>query len=56
MTPRAKVAEFFGFYGIFGKMSAAVGPIVFGFVSAVTGSQRTAMLAVGAFFLVGWPC
>lgn len=53
MTPRAKVAEFFGFYGIFGKMSAAVGPFVFGLVSTLTGSQRTAMLSVGAFFLVG---
>ncbi len=53
MTPRAKVAEFFGFYGIFGKMSAAVGPFVFGAISALTGSQRTAMLAVGSFFVIG---
>jgi len=53
MTPRSKVAEFFGFYGVFGKLSAAVGPFVFGSISALTGSQRTAMLSVGAFFLIG---
>lgn len=53
MTPRAKVAEFFGFYGIFGKLSAAVGPFVFGLVSVLSGSQRTAMLSVGFFFVLG---
>ena len=53
MTPKAKVAEFFGFYGIFGKLSAAIGPFVFGLVSAVSGSQRTAMLSVGFFFVLG---
>ena len=52
MSPRAKIAEFFGFYGVFGKFSAAVGPFVFGLMSALFG-QRTAMLSVGAFFLVG---
>ncbi|MBU2549381.1 MAG: MFS transporter, partial [Proteobacteria bacterium] len=52
MTPRAKVAEFFGFYGVFGKFSAAVGPFVFGFMSAAFG-QRTAMLSVGVFFIIG---
>lgn len=53
LTPRDKKAEFFGFYGISGKFSAALGPFVFGLISAWTGSQRIAILAVIAFFLLG---
>ena len=46
-------AEIFGFYGISGKFSSAVGPLVFGAVSHLSGSQRLAMLAVGLLFIVG---
>ena len=53
LTPEDKEAEFFGFYGISGRLSAAIGPLVFGSISAVTGSQRIAVLAVIFFFLLG---
>lgn len=52
-TPQAKAAEFYGFLGIAGKALAFLGPIVFGTISARTGSQRPAILAIGAFFVVG---
>lgn len=52
-TPPAKAAEFYGFLGIAGKALAFVGPIVFGTISARTGSQRPAILAIGSFFIVG---
>jgi UMF1 family MFS transporter len=52
-TPRDNAAEFFGFLGIAGKALAFVGPILFGTISSVTGSQRPAVLAVGAFFVGG---
>jgi UMF1 family MFS transporter len=52
-TPPENAAEFFGFLGIAGKALAFVGPIVFGTVSQTTGSQRPAILSVGAFFVVG---
>lgn len=53
LTPEDKKTEFFGFYSFFGKSSAIFGPIVFGFVSWQTGSQRFAILTTGLFFTIG---
>ena len=53
LTPEDKKTEFFGFYSFFGKSSAVIGPLVFGLVSFLSGSQRIAILSVGFFFLVG---
>lgn len=53
LTPPDKKTEFFGFYSFFGKSSAVIGPLVFGLVSWSSGSQRLAILSMGAFFLVG---
>ena len=52
MIPEAASAEFFGFFSVFSKLSG-IGPLVFGLVSAATGSGRAAILSVAAFFLVG---
>lgn len=52
-TPKENAAEFFGFLGIAGKALAFLGPLTFGFLSNATGSQRPAILAIGAFFIVG---
>ena len=46
-------AEIFGFYGISGKLSSAFGPLLFGLISLLSGSQRVAMLAVGLIFVAG---
>ncbi|MFQ5902845.1 MAG: MFS transporter, partial [Candidatus Binatia bacterium] len=46
-------AEIFGFYGISGKLSSAIGPLLFGLISFLSGSQRVAMLAIGLLFLAG---
>ena len=53
LTPPDKKTEFFGFYSFFGKSSAMFGPLVFGFISWQTGSQRIAILSMGLFFTVG---
>ena len=53
LTPQDKKTEFFGFYSLFGKSSAIIGPLVFGFVSYLSGSQRLAILSVSGFFIVG---
>ena len=53
LTPVERKTEFFGFYSFFGKSSAIVGPLVFGFVSFISGSQRLAIISIGFFFLVG---
>ena len=52
-TPKENAAEFFGFLGIAGKALAFLGPLVFGTMSSITGSQRPAILSVGVFFVVG---
>ncbi len=53
LTPQDKKTEFFGFFSLFGKSSAILGPFVFGLVSYLTGSQRFALSSVGVFFLIG---
>ncbi len=51
-SPVEKAGEFFGFWGLAGKVSFMVGPLVFGLISAAS-SQRVAMLSTAAFFVVG---
>ncbi len=53
LTPFDKKTEFFGFYSFFGKSSAILGPLVFGFVSYLTGEQRIAILTICIFFVIG---
>lgn len=53
LTPFEKRTEFFGFYSLFGKSSAIIGPLVFGIISYSTGSQRYAILSIIFFFIVG---
>ena len=53
LTPFDRKTEFFGFYSLFGKSSAILGPLVFGYVSYVTGEQRFAILTISIFFVVG---
>lgn len=53
LTPFEKKTEFFGFYSFFGKSSAILGPLVFGYVSFITGTQRLAILTIGIFFVAG---
>ncbi len=54
LTPPEHTAEFFGFYdGFCGKASAVIGPIVFGVLSDLFGSQRPAIWALAGFFIIG---
>lgn len=53
LTPFERKTEFFGFYSLFGKSSAILGPLVFGYVSFISGEQRLAILTIGIFFVVG---
>ena len=53
ITPPSRESEFFGFYVLSGKFASMFGPLVFGFVSEATGSQRIAVLSLLPFFLVG---
>ncbi len=53
-SPPEKSAEFFGFWGLFWKLSSALGPLAFGTISSGTGSQRLAILVTASFFLLGF--
>ena len=53
LTPPDKKTEFFGFYSLFGKSSAVLGPLTFGLISFATGSQAYAILSICFFFIIG---
>jgi UMF1 family MFS transporter len=53
MIPRHKSSEFFAFFGIFEKFTGVLGPALFGWIVALTGSGRPAILSIIAFFVVG---
>jgi UMF1 family MFS transporter len=54
LLPVKHSAEFFGFFAIANRFASVFGPLVFGLVAALTGSVRNAILAVIAFFIVGF--
>ena len=53
MVPMARASEYFGFHALAGRASSALGPLFFGVVSAITGSQRWAMASLAIFFVAG---
>lgn len=53
LTPREKTAEFFGFFAIGGKFAAALGPVVFGTVTHLTGTMRWGIVSIAIFFIAG---
>jgi UMF1 family MFS transporter len=53
LVPRDRSGEFFGFFSVTEKVAGILGPAVFAATGAATGSSRTAVLAVIAFFVVG---
>lgn len=54
LTPLESKTEFFGFYSLFDKTSTLLGPLTFGLVSWLSGSQKFAVLSVGVFFVLGF--
>lgn len=53
MIPRAKTAEFFGFYGMSSRIGGFVGPLLFAVVSQLTGNSRYSIVSIVIFFIVG---
>lgn len=52
-TPAGKQGELFGFFTVTGKFAAVIGPVIYGEVTAWTGSQRWAVLSMAVFFAIG---
>ncbi len=53
IIPRDQSAEFFGFYNMWGKFAAILGPIMMGWCAVLTGSVRIAMLSIIVLFIAG---
>jgi UMF1 family MFS transporter len=53
MIPKYKSSEFFAFFGVFERYAGILGPAVFAWVVAHTGTSRNAILSVLAFFVLG---
>jgi len=53
MIPKAKTAEFFGFYGMSSRIGGFMGPLLFAVVSQTTGNSRYSIVAVVIFFIAG---
>ena len=52
LSPRERAAEFFGFWGVFGKLAAVVGPLFMGVLADVF-DLRLAVLSTLVFFVGG---
>jgi UMF1 family MFS transporter len=53
LIPPEQSAEFFGFYNIFGKFAAIVGPFLMGVVGQLTGHTRWGVLSILLLFIAG---
>lgn len=54
LSPPARTGEFFGLWGLAGRLASIVGPLTYGAVSWLSqGNHRLAMLITGSYFIVG---
>jgi UMF1 family MFS transporter len=53
MIPRHKSSEFFAFFGVFERYAGILGPAIFAWMAAHSGTSRNAILSVLAFFVIG---
>ena len=53
MIPEGRESEYFGFYEISERGTSWLGPIVFGLVGDITGTQRIAIVSLIVFFIFG---
>lgn len=56
LVPKEKSSEFFGFYNIFGKFAAIMGPLLVGFFTQLTGSSRNGVISLIVLFIIGAIC
>lgn len=55
LSPPAREAEFFAYWGVAVKFSAILGPLAYGSVVWLSGGEhRLAMFGLAPFFLLGW--
>ncbi len=53
IIPKEKATEYFGFYDIFGRFAAILGPALYAIVRGVTGRSSVSILSLILFFIIG---
>lgn len=53
LVPAEQASEYFGFFDVFGKFSAVIGPALFGLTAQITGVTNFGALAVMLMFIIG---
>ncbi len=53
LIPKNQVAEFFGFYNMWGRFAAILGPLFMGWVAVATGSSRSSVFVLILLFVSG---
>ena len=56
MIPKENANEFFGFYNIFGKFAAIIGPFLVALITQATGQTRNGILSLIVLFIIGFIC
>ncbi len=54
LIPREKINEFFGFYAFSGKMTAFVGPFLFGLATRYFETQQAGLIIIFILFFIGY--
>lgn len=54
IIPKQNSNEFFGFYNVFGKFAAIIGPFIMAFITDITGNARYSMLGIIPLFVAGF--
>ncbi|WP_300409861.1 MFS transporter [Lagierella sp.] len=54
LIPKENSNEYFGFYNIFGKFAAIMGPFLVGFITQITGEVRNGVLSLIVLFILGF--
>lgn len=54
LAPDHLRTQMFGLYALAAKSTSFAGPLLVGLLTALTGSQRLALIVIPVFFLVGW--
>lgn len=53
IIPKERSNEFFGFYNIFGKFAAIIGPFLMAFTTTMTGVPKYSILSIIPLFIIG---
>jgi UMF1 family MFS transporter len=54
LIPQQKSSEYFGFFDIFGKFAAVMGPALYAFVKGITGRSSFSILSIIILFLIAF--